>query len=431
MKVSKGFKQTEIGEIPEDWEVISIGEIFRFYPTSNFSKSQMSLEGDVGCLHYGLIHSVRTTSFDVEQGIRYYVSSNKGKYEKLENGDVIMVDASEDLEGLNKSVEVNGVSGKAYIAGLHTFHLRDEKSLMASFFRGAMLNSNTVKSQMLRLAVGMKVFGVSKNQLKTVLIPLPPLKEQQAIAEVLSDMDRMISQTEALIEKKKAIKQGMMQELLKPKKASINANRKFKQTELGEIPEDWEVDLIKNHVNIKTGNKNTQDKVSDGFYPFFVRSQEIERINTFSYDCEAVLTAGDGVGVGKVMHYVNGKFDCHQRVYCLSNFSSKLNGYYFFLFFSSHFQDRVFKMTAKSSVDSIRMEMIAEMPIPLPPIKEQQAIADSLSVIDSNISTLVSKLQKLKLQKYGVMQVLLSGRVRLCKQSNTVEKAKNQIQKMG
>jgi type I restriction enzyme S subunit len=83
------------------------------------------------------------------------------------------------------------------------------------------------------------------------------------------------------------------------------------------------------------------------------------------------------------------------------------------------------------TVVHISSSHLSNIKIPLPPLKEQKAIADSLSVIDNNISTLVSKLQKLKLQKYGVMQVVLSGRVRLCKQSNTVENAKNLISKMG
>ena len=72
-----------------------------------------------------------------------------------------------------------------------------------------------------------------------------------------------------------------------------------------EIPEEWEVNEIQNHVEVTTGSKNTQDRVQNGKYPFYVRSQKIERIDSFSFDEESVLTAGDGVGTGKVFHYVN------------------------------------------------------------------------------------------------------------------------------
>ena len=188
----------------------------------------------------------------------------------------------------------------------------------------------------------------------------------------------------------------------------------YKQTEVGLIPEDWEVDHIKNHCDIKTGGKNTQDRVKDGIYPFFVRSQTVERINSYTFNGEAVLTAGDGVGTGKVFHYINGKFDCHQRVYRMSDFSDRLDGYYFYLYFSNNFYGRISQMTAKSSVDSVRMEMIADMNIPLPPTKaEQTAIATALSDVDALITQLEKLITKKRQIKQGAMQALLTGKRRL------------------
>ena len=158
----------------------------------------------------------------------------------------------------------------------------------------------------------------------------------------------------------------------------------YKQTGVGMIPEDWNPDHIENFAQITTGSKNTQDRVEDGQYPFFVRSQTVERINSYSFHGEAVLTAGDGVGTGKVFHYINGKFDVHQRVYRISNFAESGNGFFFFLYFSSHFSNRIMQMTAKSSVDSVRRDMIARMLVPLPPTKaEQDAIAGALSDVDA------------------------------------------------
>ncbi len=113
----------------------------------------------------------------------------------------------------------------------------------------------------------------------------------------------------------------------------------YKQTEVGVIPEDWELDYIENLAHITTGSRNTQDRVNDGQYPFFVRSQTVERINSYSFDGEAVLTAGDGVGTGKVFHYIKGRFDAHQRVYRISEFDERINGYFFYLYFSSHFYE--------------------------------------------------------------------------------------------
>ena len=181
----------------------------------------------------------------------------------------------------------------------------------------------------------------------------------------------------------------------------------YKETKLGLLPEDWEINSIKNISSITTGGKNTQDKVNGGQYPFFVRSQTVERINSFSYDGEAILTAGDGVGTGKVFHYINGKFDLHQRVYKISDFKEKINGYFFFLYFSNNFFNRIMQMTAKSSVDSVRMEMIADMLIPIPSKKEQTLIANALSDIDSLIIGLEKFLSKKRMIKQGAMQKLL------------------------
>ncbi|MBA2277286.1 MAG: restriction endonuclease subunit S, partial [Chloroflexia bacterium] len=141
----------------------------------------------------------------------------------------------------------------------------------------------------------------------------------------------------------------------------------YKLTEVGVIPEEWDWEYIRNVASITTGAKNTQDRIQDGAYPFFVRSSTVERIDSFSFNGEAVLTAGDGVGTGKVFHYIKGKFDVHQRVYRISDFQEAIDGYFFYLYFSTHFYDRIMSMTAKSSVDSVRMEVIAGMTVPLPP----------------------------------------------------------------
>lgn len=182
----------------------------------------------------------------------------------------------------------------------------------------------------------------------------------------------------------------------------------FKETEVGVIPVDWGTEEIQNLAEITTGSKNTQDRIHDGVYPFFVRSQTVERINSYSFDGEAILTAGDGVGTGKVFHYINGKFDYHQRVYKISNFSERLNGYYFYLYFSKNFYNRMMQMTAKSSVDSVRREMIANMLIPLPPtLAEQTAISTALNDADTLITQLEKLVTKKRAIKQGAMQELL------------------------
>lgn len=159
---------------------------------------------------------------------------------------------------------------------------------------------------------------------------------------------------------------------------------------------EWGTKLVESVCDISTGKSNTQDKVADGKYPFYVRSSIVERSNKYLYDEEAVLTAGDGVGTGKVFHYVNGKYDLHQRVYRMFNFRD-IDSKYFYYVFSTKFYERVMSMTAKSSVDSVRYDMIADMEIIIPTnVKEQIAIASFFTNLDSQITLQTQRLEKLK-----------------------------------
>lgn len=161
----------------------------------------------------------------------------------------------------------------------------------------------------------------------------------------------------------------------------------------------WEQRKVKEVCSISTGKSNTQDRIDDGIYPFYVRSPIIENSNRYLYDEEAVLTVGDGVGTGKVFHYVKGKYDLHQRVYRMFDFSKGTSGKYFYYYFSNHFYNRVMSMTAKTSVDSVRFEMISEMDIMLPSEKEQIEIKDFFDNLNHLIAIHQRKLNKMKALK--------------------------------
>jgi len=167
--------------------------------------------------------------------------------------------------------------------------------------------------------------------------------------------------------------------------------------------EEWEESKSIDLCSISTGKSNTQDKIEDGQYPFYVRSATIERSNRYLFNEEAVLTVGDGVGTGKVYHYVNEKYDLHQRVYRMFDFN-KVTGKYFYYFFSNNFQKRVRAMTAKTSVDSVRMEMISDMSIIYPNlIKEQICITDYFQTIDQLIDQQQQKHDKLRILKKAML----------------------------
>ena len=174
----------------------------------------------------------------------------------------------------------------------------------------------------------------------------------------------------------------------------------------------WEIKELGDLCEIKTGNKDTQNKIEGGIYPFFVRSNTVERINSYSFDGEAILTSGDGVGVGKNFHYINGKFDFHQRVYCLRKFKHKISTRFIYYVFSEQFYNRAIKLSAKNSVDSVRMDMIANMKILVPSLYEQEKVAGFLSAVDEKLQQLKQKKTLLAQYKKGVMQQIFNQEIR-------------------
>ncbi len=181
-------------------------------------------------------------------------------------------------------------------------------------------------------------------------------------------------------------------------------NKKQPEVRFSGFTGEWEQYRTKELCSISTGKGNTQDKVDNGKYPFYVRSATIERSNEYLYDQEAVLTVGDGVGTGKVFHFVNGKYNLHQRVYRMFDFNNGIYAKYFYYYFSKKFYRRVMAMTAKTSVDSVRLEMIADMMITLPSLKEQDRIIELLDNINNSINLHQQELTTLKQTKQGFLQ---------------------------
>ena len=230
---------------------------------------------------------------------------------------------------------------------------------------------------------GSKMPRGDKVHIMSYLTAYPSLLEQQKIANFLSLIDQRIEKQRQLVESLKKYKRGAL-------------SRVFNDIE------NWEKVEAKDISTIETGCSNTQDNNPNGIYPFYVRSANIARSDKYIFDGEAVLTIGDGQ-IGKVYHYINGKFDCHQRVYMITRFK-KVSGRYFYHFFSTFFYNRAVKMSAKNTVDSVRMDMIAKMPIYFPDKEKQEQILSTLHPVASYIDKQTKLLEQLHLLKKGLLQ---------------------------
>ena len=276
----------------------------------------------------------------------------------------------------------------------------------AHVLRPIRVNIVVLKNYLIQLDLTQYITGAAPpkltlGKLKEIRIPISKkTQEQQKIADCLSSLDELIEATTQKVEALKEHKKGLMQRLF-PAEGKNVPDLRFPEFQASE---KWKRKIIQDICNITTGNKNTQDKKENGIYPFFVRSPKVERIDSWSFDGEAILTAGDGVGVGKIFHYYVGKMGVHQRVYLL--YDIQCNSKYLYYFFSEFFYERVKKMSAKNSVDSVRKDMISDMPLLLPSSQEQQKIADCHSSLDELIEATSRKVEILKEHKKGLMQQL-------------------------
>jgi type I restriction enzyme S subunit len=420
--VPKGYKKTEVGVIPEDWEVKRLGEILMLLRTGTNSRSELTDEGNIGYIHYGDIHSKWDTVLDCSIAQVPYIEEKKARnLPRLRDGDLVMADASEDYAGLGKSVEIANIGEQEIVAGLHTILLRGNKELVADGFKGFLQFMQPVRESLCSIATGISVYGISKRNLKDISIPLPLLPEQKAIAEVLSDVDELIASIDKLIAKKRDIKQAGMQQLLTGKKRLPGFDGEWRKCQLSDvgvfakgkgIKKD---DLIPYGIScIRYGEIYTHhnDYIRE-FYSFI--SEEV------ASECRSIvkgdlLFAGSGETaeeIGKCVAFL-GEEEAYAGgdivVFTPFNEDSMYLGY---LMNYESITCQKARMAQGDAVVHISATNLGQLQLSLPQRDEQAAIASVLSDMDAEIKAFERRLEKIRLIKEGMMEELLTGKVRL------------------
>ena len=262
---------------------------------------------------------------------------------------------------------------------------------------------------------------ISADAFANVKVPVPPLSEQIAIAAYLdakcAKVDNVISVQQKRIEFLKELKQSVITHAVTK---GLDKNVELKPSGIdwiGDIPKSWNVKRMRFLCKMNTGDKDTVDRVDDGLYPFYVRSPKIEKINSYTFDGEAVLMAGDGVGAGKVIHYANGKFDYHQRVYNFHEYREVLTKYAYY-YLVSNFRYKIEEGGAKNTVDSVRLPWLKDFPICIPTILEQEKILSYIErkseTIDNQISKIERQIELLKEYKQSIITECVTGKRKVC-----------------
>ena len=424
-KIPQGYKKSPLGIIPENWDVKRLGEVFNTLKSFSFSRNQMtSQKQELRYIHYGDIHTgAEQDSVDLSLGTLPYILNDLIPVEKikdenfplLKNGDIILADASEDYDGIGKAWEILNTANNKIIAGLHTIVLR-ERTNYTSIGYGRYLFRNTQTSKSLkRIAQGTKVYSISYKHLSKLHLLFPPLSEQQKIAEILSCWDEAIEKQTQLIEKLEIRKKGLMQKLLtgkaenweevrlddlfervtrknterNPNVVTISAQRGFvKQTDF--FNKSIASEITDNYFLVKRGEFCYNKSYSNG-YPWGAT----KRLKDFE---KAVVTTL------YICFTIKDKY--------------KISGDFFEYFFDANKLDSGLTQIAHEGgrahgLLNVTPSDFFSLKMNIPNLSEQNRIATILQIADKEINLLKTKVEKLREQKKGLMQQLLTGKLRV------------------
>lgn len=417
--IPKGYKKTDVGEIPDDWAVKKLGEIADIISGGTPKTTEKSFWN-------GAILWCTPTDITRTSG-RYIESTEKTITDNgLKNSSAILLPINSLLLCSRATV------GDVRIAKHEITTNQGFKSLVcnsSAYYLFIYYLIPFLKPKMLEKSYGSTFLEISKSNLASIQIQLPSYVEQQAIAEVLSDMDALIEAQKELIAKKRDIKQGTMQDLLSGRVRLPGYETKgWKHTDIGDIPDDWDVWKL---GEICQCDMNTLPSSTDPNYSFTYISLECVDsgilTNTFEYIfSKAPSRARKIVNQYNIListvrpnlrsHYYQSS-PCENLI-CSTGFTvlqtnNNAGKFIFYHFFSNIINKQIETIVSGSNYPSISTRDVACLQLPLPSYSEQQAIAETLSDMDNELETLEAELEKLHHMKRGMMQELLTGRIRL------------------
>jgi len=420
-QLPEGYKQTEVGMIPEDWEVSSVGQEFEIQ-----LGKMLDAEKNTGILKpYIGNRAVQWGYFDVSD--LSYMAMSRSDLEKfrLEVGDLIVCEGGE----VGRSAIWDAPIEECYYQkALHRLRVKNNfnSQLMVAFLKywtDFDLLSNYVSQT--------SIAHLTKEKFSQVPLPIPSTKEQRAIAATLSDVDALIAALDKLIAKQRHLKTATMQQLLTGKKRlpGFGEGKGYKQTEVGVIPEDWEVKRL-SEIGAKFLNGGTPSTKNveywSGEIPWItgadIVGQEVMEIRRFITSDAIKNSATNLIEQGNLLIVTRtgvGKLAISPFNVAISQ---DLTGVYldadqalpqFIFSYFDYYSDILRSLNQGTSIAGITREVLLSAEVVLPSLEEQRAIATVLSDMDAAIAALEARRAKTQAIKQGMMQELLTGKTRL------------------
>ena len=429
--VPEGYKQTEVGVIPEDWEVLSLGELGTF--KNGINKGANDFGYGLPFVNLMDVFGKPAISNTDHLGLINSTELDRKEY-SLEFGDVLFIRSSVKPSGVGlTSVVLKDLVNTVYSGFLIRF--RSSGSLSVKFkkfcfyeedFRKRIISSSTVSANT----------NINQDALKAIFLAFPrSIKEQDAIANALSDVDALLSELEKLIAKKQAIKTATMQQLLTgrtrlPQFAHHpdGSKKGYKQSELGEIPEDWLEFSLSELCDVRDGTHESP-KYQEHGVPLVTSKNivndllDLSNVSLISVEDALEVNKRSKVNLGDIIMSMIGTvgsavlIDKEPR-FCIKNVAlfkpKKIKGEFLIQLIRSVF----FQEYLEDSIDGgiqkfVSLGTLRNMNLVVPDSFEQTAIATILADMDEEIQALEHRLTKTRQIKQGMMQELLTGKTRL------------------
>ena len=406
------YKDSPFGKIPNDWEVRTLGDLGTFAKGKGILKEHVISIG-LPCIRYGEIY----TTYDfIIKDFKSFISEDVAKESKeIKNGDILFAGSGETADEIGKAVAYTG-NEKAY-AGGDVIILSTKKEVNVECLSYA-LETDTAKKQKRLLGQGNSVVHIYSSDLGKIKLPLPPLPEQIAIAHVLGLIDSAINTNNQLVAKKELQKKWLMQNLLTGKKRLMGFNREWKEYSYEKILKVvkrnfvWDEDELYRLISVRrrSGGIFYREKLYG--HQILVKTLRTANVGDFLFSKMQILHGAsalvtkefDGAKISGSYIAVVAKDEKLLNMEFLQWYSKV--PYFYHQTYISSYGVHIEKMT-------FDFDTFLQLEMKLPTNEEQTAIVQVLQAADKEIQLLKAKTEKLREQKKGLMQVLLTGRRRL------------------
>ncbi len=419
MEIKKGYKMTDVGVIPEDWEVKSIDNIGEFSKGSGISKSEAK-SGTIKAIRYGELYTIHNYIIKKYESFISQEVANKSK--KLTKGDIVFACSGETKEDIGKCAAF--VDDCETYAGGDTIIFSPTIKTDSNYL-GYILNSSSSMDQKSSSAQGDSVVHISVDSIRNIQIPLPDFSEQQAIADALTKVDNLITSLTKVIEKKKLIKKGAMQKLLSGEMRLDGFEGEWERKQIGKIGITYSGITGKNKSDFGHGTAKYITFLNVLNNPI-INTKELELVDISSNENQNKAVKGDlffnvssetpeEVGICSVL--LDDINNLYVNSFCFGfRITDKdVSGIYLsYLFRTSLGRDKMSSIAQGATRYNLSKDYFNEIELTMPPSKaEQTAIANVLTTMDNEIEALEKERDKYKCIKQGMMQQLLTGKIRL------------------